>query len=128
MPEPVLLPAGRVPPAWGCARTRLLRGATVVELYGEIDLETAAAVRLPLDAATERGVHLVVDMRAVVFFDGTALILLHRTHHQVRERGGELSIVCARPWHGRVLALGGLTVLVPLFATLQQALDRDGLR
>ncbi|WP_449347577.1 STAS domain-containing protein [Streptomyces xanthochromogenes] len=99
----------------------------MVELYGEIDLETAAAVRLPLDAATERGVHLVVDMRAVVFFDGTALILLHRTPPSTRAWGRAESCLCpvVAP---QVLALGGLTALVPLFATLQQALDRDGLR
>jgi anti-sigma B factor antagonist len=100
-----------------------MQGSTVVEIYGEIDLTTAAAVQAPLDAATALpGARLIVDLRAVVFFDCAVLTLLHRARRRVSESGGALGLVCVRPWHRKVLAAGGVTPLVPMFATVQEAL------
>ena len=123
LPEPVPLVEGLPPEVPGGARMCLMRGSTVVEMYGEIDLTTATAVQAPLDVATAQpGALLIVDLRAVVFFDCAALTLLHRAHRRVRECGGALGVVCVRPWHRKVLAAGGVAALVPMFVTVHEAL------
>ncbi|MFG2722182.1 anti-sigma factor antagonist [Streptomyces sp. NPDC048416] len=113
---------GLLPERCRNARTHLMRGATVVEVLGTVDLATAPDVRRHLDAATQPpGARVIVDLRAVDFFDCAALTLLCRAHRRIRERGGRLGVVCVRPWHLRVLAAGGLDGLIRPAATVEEA-------
>ncbi|MCX5384263.1 anti-sigma factor antagonist [Streptomyces sp. NBC_00083] len=122
VPAPVPLPPGLLPERCRHARTHLVRGVTVVEVYGTVDLATAPDVRLHLDAATRTpGARVVVDLRPVEFFDCAVLTLLCRAHRRIREHGGRLGVVCVRPWHLRVLAAGGLGALIRPAATVEEA-------
>ncbi|MET9359724.1 anti-sigma factor antagonist [Streptomyces sp. NPDC006632] len=119
---PVPLPPGLLPERCRHARTHLVRGVTVVEVHGTVDLASAPDVRVHLDAATQPpGARVVVDLRPVEFFDCAVLTLLFRAHRRIRERGGRLGVVCVRPWHLRVLAAGGLDALVRPVATVEEA-------
>ena len=119
---PVPLPPGLLPGRCRTARTHLVRGFTVVEVYGTVDLATAPDVGLHLDAATHpAGARVVVDLRPVDFFDCALLTLLCRAHRRTRERDGGLGLVCVRPWHLRVLTAGGLDRLIRPAATVEEA-------
>ena len=51
-------------------------GVTVVELTGEIDVNTAPRMRAALDAALRTGVPVVIDMDGVTFMDSTGIAVL----------------------------------------------------
>ncbi|MFK0173707.1 STAS domain-containing protein [Streptomyces sp. NPDC090306] len=80
-PIPARLPAPRKPPAPGRhARSYDVRGLTVIELRGAIDLSNVPEIRALADAVTARpGVRVVMDLRPVEFLDGSTLGLLCRT-------------------------------------------------
>ena len=106
------------------ARSYLLRGVTVVELHGIIDLSSIPEIQAHTDAATIRsGVRVVVDLRPVEFLDCSMLGLLCRTRRRALERGGHLTLVCVRPWHLRILKAAGLHTLFEPLATLEDALE-----
>ncbi|MFF4183663.1 anti-sigma factor antagonist [Streptomyces sp. NPDC001691] len=119
---PVPLPPGLLPDRCCNARTYLMQGFTVVEVHGTVDLATAPGVQVHLDAATQpAGARVIVDLRPVEFFDCAVLTLLSRAYRRVRDRKGHLGVVCARPWHLRILRAGGLDALFRSAATVEEA-------
>ena len=104
------------------ARTELVAGFTVVLLSGDIDLVSAPEVTVHLRAATGPPCpRVVVDLRGADFIDASALRLLAYAHRRTTERHGHLGLVCALPWHRRILYAGGLTVALRPRPTLAEA-------
>ncbi|MFJ6080229.1 anti-sigma factor antagonist [Streptomyces sp. NPDC092369] len=101
---------GSGPPAANThARTRTDGSFTVVEALGEIDLATAEALGEHLDAATSGArPDVLVDLRAVEFFDCSGLRVLCRAEARAREREGRLRIVSDAARLHRLLAGAGL--------------------
>ncbi|WP_329282171.1 STAS domain-containing protein [Streptomyces sp. NBC_01451] len=115
---------GEAPVPCRYARSYLDHGVTVVEFHGTIDLNTVCEVQVHTDAATARqGARMIVDLRPVEFLDCTALGLLCRARRRALEHGGHLALVCARPWHLRILKAAGLSELFLPLATVQDALS-----
>ncbi|WP_413760541.1 STAS domain-containing protein [Streptomyces sp. MMBL 11-3] len=111
------LPATHLP---GGAHARCFRSgeATVVELHGEIDLFSAAAISAELDGATEPyAPQVLVDLRPVTFIDTSGLDVLHRAHARVRSRAGLLRLVVEKPHVRRLLRLAA-PGLLPLTVTV----------
>ncbi|MBO1332149.1 STAS domain-containing protein [Streptomyces sp. VRA16 Mangrove soil] len=115
--------------AWlgGYVRVHEIRGLTVIEFHGEIDIATALHVLPTLDAATvTAGRTVVLDLGPVGFFDIYALRLLCRVQDRVVALGGRLILVCD---HGNILKLlraGGLMERFAPVPSVQDALDRGG--
>ncbi|MEU5538171.1 anti-sigma factor antagonist [Streptomyces sp. NPDC020362] len=106
-------------------RIREHRGHTVLEFRGEIDIVAATEIAPALDRATGRdGVRVVIDLRAVEFFDCSGLRLLYRARSRVLERGGRLHLVCTHPLTLRVLRVTGLSRLLPPQPSLDAALEQ----
>ncbi|MFF9365670.1 anti-sigma factor antagonist [Streptomyces griseoluteus] len=104
-------------------RVREEHGHTVLELRGEIDIASAAEISPLLDRLTGRQrVQVVLDLRPVEFFDCSGLRLVSRARRRVLERGGRLSLVCAHPLTLRVLAVTGLSRVLPPHPNLESAL------
>lgn len=98
-------------------------GCTVVTASGELDVHTAPALKEQLDALSQvPNPCLIVDLGEVGFIDSTGLGVLVSTLKHVRESGGSLDVVVASPRVLRVFALTGLDVVIPLHATLDEAL------
>lgn len=98
-------------------------GVAVVTASGELDVHTAPALKERLDAlSTVPSPSLVVDLGEVGFIDSTGLGVLVSTLKHVREGGGSLDVVVSSPRVLRVFALTGLDVVIPLHATLDEAL------
>lgn len=118
-----LSPADRLPPPYHHTRSYFDRGFTVIEVHGTIDLSTAPEVRTHIDAVTSsQGAQAIVDLRPVEFLDCSALSLLCRARRRVLERDGQLGLVCARPWHLRILQTAGLSSVFRPVATVEEAL------
>jgi anti-sigma B factor antagonist len=109
------------------ARTYRIRGFTVVELSGEIDLGSAQHLDPHLTAAPMWPAPLVVvlDLGRLEFIDCYGLSLLMRTRRRVGERGGRLRMACGHPQTRKLLSLTGLDRLFQPVRTLEEAL-RDG--
>ncbi|MFI6360371.1 anti-sigma factor antagonist [Streptomyces sp. NPDC050743] len=106
-------------------RTYRSRGHTVIELRGEIDIAAMAESVPIIDAATESATpSVVVSLLDVDFFDCSGLRLLCRARRRVEERDGQVVLVRRRPLILRILRLVQLTTVFPVFATLDEALER----
>ncbi|WP_151475769.1 STAS domain-containing protein [Streptomyces albicerus] len=98
-----------LPPANPYAHSYLSGGFTVVGVLGEIDMATAGALAEHLDAATASPApHVLVDLRAVEFFDCSGLRVLCRADRRAKKRGGTLRLVSDQPRIHRLLRASGL--------------------
>jgi anti-sigma B factor antagonist len=90
-------------------RVCLAAGRAQVALVGELDLATAPAISRTvrhLLAAGHR--HIVVDLGAVTFMDGTTVGVLVAAHREVTTSGGSLELT-VHPLSARLLRLTGTT-------------------
>src|SRR5690242_15918593 len=77
-------------------RTRQIGSATYrIALAGEFDMYTAPEFRHDLNACIEHGAsEVTVDLSEATFIDSTFLGVLLGGMRSLRERGGDLSVVC----------------------------------
>ncbi|MDF9814517.1 STAS domain-containing protein [Streptomyces sp. SPB162] len=117
-------PPDLVPRANPYARTYRVGDFTVVELRGELDIDTARFVAPHLDLVSGGTPPLiVVDLCRLEFVDCYGLSLLCRARRRVQARGGELRTVCDRSSTLRLLQLTGLATTFLPVPTLTSALD-----
>lgn len=95
----------------------------MLEVSGEVDIYTAPKLREKLveliDAGNDR---IVVDLERVGFMDSTGLGSLVAGLKRIRERDGELAIVCTREPVLKVLGITGLDRVFPVHDSVEKAL------
>lgn len=95
----------------------------MLEVNGEVDIYTAPKLREKLveliDAGNDR---IVVDLEGVGFMDSTGLGSLVAGLKRIRERDGELAIVCTREPVLKVLGITGLDRVFPVHDSVEKAL------
>ncbi len=96
---------------------------TVVSVEGEVDVHTAAQLRLTLDQEIADGhVRLVVDLDKVSFLDSTGLGVLVGRLKLVRNASGWLRIVCTSERILRVFRITGLDKVFGIHESVDEAL------
>ncbi len=99
----------------------------VVELEGELDLETSPAFREVVEAKLNQYdtiKHLILDLRKVNFIDSSGLGVILGRFKRLSQQGGKLSAInVSAPIH-RIFQLSGLLKIMDIYETRQQALDR----
>jgi len=100
------------------------QGVPVLSVVGEVDLATIprfrdALVRL---ASEHPGAAAVVDLDGVGVLDDTGLGVLLGAQRRLRAGGGELHVVASARRIVELLAATRLDTLLPIHATLSQAL------
>ncbi len=86
-----------------------------VQVTGEVDLETSAALRTALLDLANDGAQLVtVDLAETDFIDSTGLHALVVAMKQLREHGGDLVLRSPSRNAARVLELSGLATVVKI--------------
>jgi anti-sigma B factor antagonist len=80
----------------------------LVVLDGELDIATAERTGEALDAALQRAVRLVVDLRRVTFMDCAGLAPLVRALRRARRGGGGITVLVTGPRLPRLLDATGL--------------------
>ena len=102
---------------------RITRGVPVVTAPEEIDITNAGQLRAALlQAAARPGPVLVVDMTRTRFCDSAGLHALIGAHKRARAEGRQVRLAVAGPQVRRIIALTALDRLIPVCASLDQAL------
>ncbi len=103
--------------------TRPESDCTVVTAVGEVDVFTAPSLDEALSAPISAGNRcLIVDLSGVDFLDSTGLSVLVKALKRVRESEGSLDVVVSADRVAKVFRLTGLDKVIPLHATLADAL------
>lgn len=96
----------------------------MLQVDGEVDIYTAPKLREKLveliDAGNDR---IVVDLEGVGFMDSTGLGSLVAGLKRIRERDGELAIVCTKEPVLKVLGITGLDRVFPVHDSVGNALS-----
>jgi anti-sigma B factor antagonist len=98
-------------------------GRVVVAAIGEVDVFTAPALDAELYRLIEDGrTAIVVDLSRVDFLDSTGLSVLVKALKRIRESEGRLDVVVTAERVAKVFRLTGLDALIPLHASVAEAL------
>jgi anti-sigma B factor antagonist len=91
--------------------------SAVVQVTGELDLQTAPRLRDELVALVNGGItELVLDFAELDFIDSSGLSVLIMALKRLRERGGELRLRSVPSRACRVLEASGLDRVIPMVA------------
>jgi anti-sigma B factor antagonist len=83
--------------------------ATVIELTGELDLASSAALEEELIRVIESDVdHVIVDLRQLEFMDSTGLSTLVKAHQRAEDSGRRFALVRGSQQVQRLLSLTGV--------------------
>ena len=96
--------------------TERIRDATVVSVWGDVDLTSFGAVESALAAARGGATVLVLDLRAVGFMDTSGLRLVISEQRRAEAGGYRFAVVCGSAKMQRLFAIAGFPDGHPLFA------------
>ena len=100
-------------------------GWVILSVSGEVDVASAAQLRQRLVGLDEAGQRrLVLDLEGVEFLDSMGLGVLIGAYRRAAERGGVMAVVIARPAIRRVFDITGLTDVMPLYGSVEDATSR----
>lgn len=100
--------------------------ATVVEVDGELDMDSAPMLRAVLDDAMDRGdVHIVVDAAKLRFCDSVGLSVLLTTHFASEARDGYLRLASPNDQLLHLLNVVGLAQHVISYQSVDAAVHDD---
>jgi anti-sigma B factor antagonist len=104
-------------------------GTVVLAVVGDADLHAAPELRARLTAAIDEGASdVVLDLSQATFVDSMTLGVLLGGMKRLRSTGGRLQLVVSRPDIRRIFEMTLLDRILPLYATLDDALvpaERD---
>lgn len=104
--------------------TRPIGSVLVVYVSGELDLNTApdfrAAVEEQLDARPDLA-NIVLVLRDVTFIDSSGLGVILGRYKRLRAHGGRLVAVSPSPHARKVFELSGLSSIIPVSETEDEA-------
>ena len=107
------------------ASERLDGGVFVIELSGEVDLYTAPEFKQQLiDAVADGASHVVVDLSKTTFIDSTTLGVLVGGIRRLREKEGDLSLVCSDRNITKIFEITGLDQVFSISPSRDEALAR----
>jgi anti-anti-sigma factor len=99
----------------------------LVTLAGESDANTAQSLRGLLEPEAAKGVRrLIIDLSGLRFIDSAGVHVLIDVRAILRDHGGELILVAVQPVVARVLSLVGADHLIPVYPDLDAALAAAG--
>lgn len=103
------------------------RELPIIELEGEVDVYTAPQLKQQMISLLESGAtELVVDLTKVDYLDSTALGVLIGGLKRMRERDGNMVLVCPSPRIRRVFEITGLDKIFDIYNTEQEAQEAMG--
>ncbi len=98
------------------------RGATLLTIEGEIDLDTVGILRTKLEEVKGRGVaRLILDFSATKYVNSSALAVLVKFAEAFREQGGGIALAQVSSRVKLVFEMLGLLVFFKFFDTVEEA-------
>lgn len=101
-------------------------GHVVVGLSGELDITDATRFACALSVAAATGSRVIVDLAGLAFMDCSGLSALVSAGEQARRAGGDLALAAPQRPVARLLSLTGLAGPLPVFASVEAAVNGDG--
>jgi len=99
-------------------------GVAVIAAPESFDMCTARPVReLTIQLQRDGATGVVIDLAAVTFMDTTALAVIVGAHNRLSSAGSPLAVAAASGPVTRMFRVTGLTRLIPMHATVQDAID-----
>ena len=94
----------------------------LIELEGEVDVYTAPQLKQQMISLLEQGhKEMVVDLTKVEYLDSTALGVMIGGLKRVRERDGNLSLICPSARIRRVFEITGLDKIFDIYNSEEEA-------
>ena len=98
------------------------RACTVLEVHGDLDMETAPQLRDGLQRLADAGdVQVVVDLAGVGFMDSSALGTLVVMFQALRDVGGRLCLAAVQPAVRGVLKITSVDRVIDVYDTVPAA-------
>ena len=107
---------------------RQIDGAHLIEVVGEADLTTSALFteRL-LEVSADGDRKIVLDLLGLRFMDSTMVHAVMSGAPRIRERGGDMAIVCTDPTVRRILEITAVDGVFKVVGGVDEALAALGL-
>lgn len=100
--------------------------STVVTLAGDIDIQTAPALRERLASLPQSARLVVVDLSAVEFLDSSGVGALVGAAAALRDAGGSLRLACPPPRVQKVFRISRLAEVIPIYDDVDEAVHPAG--
>lgn len=102
-------------------------GVHIVRLRGQFDFSNVGRARAVINQRIEDGAHkVIINLDALDYIDSAGLGVLVGALARLRDREGELAVVCCTPRIRRVFDITKLTQLLALYDTEEEALRHMG--
>lgn len=98
------------------------QGYHIIQLMGEIDLETSPQVRKILLDTVEKSEKLLIDMASVTYIDSSGIATLVEAFQRAKKKEGQMAFVSLNPAVVRVLALARLDTVFTIHADVESAI------
>ena len=95
-------------------RSRHADGVTVVDVGGEVDIETAPMMRAALATAVDAGLPVVIDLGEVTFMDSFGFGVLAAAHQRGEQAGTPVLLRSVSQRIRRLLGLLGLDAVLAI--------------
>jgi len=95
-------------------QSRQAEGVTVVDVGGEVDIETAPRMRAALAAAVDAGLPVVVDLGGVTFMDSFGFGVLAAAHERGAQAGTPVLLRAVSQRIRRLLGVLGLDAVLDI--------------
>lgn len=99
----------------------------IIELEGEVDVYTAPQLKQQMISLLEGGTQeMLVDLTKVEYLDSTALGVLIGGLKRMREKDGNMVLICPSPRIRRVFEITGLDKIFEIFNNIEEAQESLG--
>ncbi|MBR7164050.1 MAG: anti-sigma F factor antagonist [Clostridia bacterium] len=97
----------------------------IVSLSGELDHHGAEQIRTLIERAiTEKDVkNLIFDFSALSFMDSSGIGMIIGRYKLIKSIGGGVALVCTNPRMKKLVTMSGLSRLISVYSTVDQALS-----
>lgn len=114
--------AGPAQPGGPTVTTHLREGVLVLGPARDLDHNSAQVLRRALDTADPAPRRIIRDLHQLTFMDSSGINCFLTAYQQLTPAGGWLRLAAAPETVTRTLTLVGLDQIIPLHATVDQAL------
>ncbi|MEU7280018.1 STAS domain-containing protein [Streptomyces sp. NPDC045431] len=99
-------------------------GVGVVTISGQLDYDGVAVLEQAVTSAQAQGLrNLLLDLSPLTFMDSSGVNAFLRAQRATTSTGGWLRLASAQPSVLRVIELVGLGQAIPLYGTVEEALE-----
>lgn len=100
------------------------RKTLIIRIEGEIDHHTSVQLRQQTESAFSQmgGRNIIFDFEGVTFMDSSGIGMMIGRYKQIQALGGRIAIVCANEKIKEIIILSGLTNILLVYETIDEAL------